>query len=128
MVSKFFKKWGFSIACLFTALGIFTVLYPTLFMGEEARERAEFFDTTAFILAKRMVIQDHLMAGESISSLEETPKGNRVIYFYRSTDGAMYIQTKKRAYFLVPIKEGNEIKWNCQSSDGSELPYGCLKD
>lgn len=96
-------------------------------MGEEAIERAERSGVAVFITVKKEEIRDQLMAGEPILSLEETPNWNKVIYFYRSTDGAMYIQTKKRAYFLIPVKKEDFIEWTCYSSDGSMTPFGCKK-
>lgn len=125
MISKFFKKWGVYIAYGFTAIAIVIFLAPHLFMGDDAIERAHLSDVSVFIATKKNEIQDDLMNNYPIKVVEETPNWNHVKYFYRSSEGAMYVQTDKRAYFLVPIKNGNVIEWECHSSDGSILLSGC---
>lgn len=128
MIFRFLKKWSYYIVSSFIVLLIvFIVLYPTIIgMSAETRDKADYDAVSIFFLEKRKEIQDKIIRNEPISSLEEAPNWNKVEYFYRSTEGAMYIQTDKRAYFLIPIKDGDEIKWKCQSSDGSITLTGCI--
>lgn len=126
MLLKFFKNWGFYIACGFTVFVIFLFLIPHFLMGDDAIKRAHLSDIAVFVAVKKNEVIELLIENDPINSFEEEPNWNHVKYFHRSSDGSMYIQTDERAYFLIPFKKDDDITWICRSSDGSIAPFGCI--